>query len=336
MDKALLSARRKITISTILIAISCATISTLGMYYISDRALSTKIDAARIGNLVQSNPELSQYIQSQEKYNAHFETIASMIQGQDRQNINRLMPLILLSTFVISGLVAWFLSRQLLKPVRESFLSQRRFMQDAAHELRNPLAAMQTQIQQAINNPPDNKNRTKLLKSLDRQANHLSAITTDLLLLERREYPGTELVNIQELTTDVVEELHHSALEKNIKINVSMPDNFSVRIDPQHFVYIVKNLLENAIKFSDSEETIEIRMKNTSHGWELKVKDRGIGIPKEELESITQRFYRAKNASKIEGTGLGMAIVAKFTKIYSADLNISSVLGKGTTVSINF
>lgn len=336
MDKALLIARRKITIATVSIAIACASISTLGMYYLSDKALSTNINASRIGTLAENNPELSQYIQSQEKNHAHFDTIAGIIQNQDRQNINRMLPFILIATFFISGLIAWFLSRLLLNPVRESFLSQRRFMQDAAHELRNPLAAMQSQIQQAINSPPNKNNQSKLLSSLDRQANHLSAITNDLLLLERREYPGLEKINLQELTTDIIEELHHLALEKNINIKTAIPKNFSAEIDPQHFIYILKNLLENAIKFSKKNDTIDIKLSNTKSGWELKVKDRGIGIPKEDLKNITQRFYRAGNTTKIEGTGLGMAIVAKFTKIYKAQLNINSILGKGTTVSISF
>ncbi len=336
MDKALLTARKKITIATVLIAIACASISTLGMYYVSDKALSTNINASKIGTLAQNNPELSQYIQSQEENHAHFDAIAGIIQNQDRQNINRMLPFILILTFIFSGLIAWFLSRLLLNPVRDSFLSQRRFMQDAAHELRNPLAAMQSQIQQAINNPPEKNNQTKLLSSLDRQANHLSAITNDLLLLERREYPGLETINLQDLTTDIIEELHHLALEKNIKIKMNIPDNFSAAIDSQHFIYILKNLIENAIKFSGKNDTIEINLRSTKSGWELKVKDRGIGIPKEDIENITQRFYRAGNTSKIEGTGLGMAIVAKFTKIYNAQLNINSIVGKGTTISINF
>jgi OmpR-family two-component system manganese-sensing sensor histidine kinase len=336
MDKALLSARRKITIFIIMIALGCASISTLGVYIASERAIDNKINAAKLGTLAANNDELSKYIASQEPNHAHFEAIATIIQNQDRNQFNSMLPVVLLITFVFSGLVAWFLSRYLLRPVKESFVSQRRFMQDAAHELRNPLAAMQSLIQQAINNPPNKTKQKLLLESIDRQANHLSAITTDLLLLERREYPGTQETNLEELTNDIIEELHHQALSKNVTIKLNVPKGFTAKIDPQHFVYIVKNLMENAIKFSKAGKTINVYLKPTKNGWLLKVQDRGIGIPKEELENITQRFYRAKNTVNIEGTGLGMAIVAKFTKIYEAQLDISSVYGKGTTVSINF
>jgi signal transduction histidine kinase len=208
-------------------------------------------------------------------------------------------------------------------------------MQDAAHELRNPLAAMSTMIQQAESRPPKDKELTTLIHSLERQTNHLSAITTDLLLLEHREYPSSETVNVSELLGDILEELHHQAVAQKVEIKTTIPPELIAKIDPQHFVYIAKNMIENAIKFSKPNgKPVEISLKKQPNGWTFIVKDHGIGIPKEELPNITQRFYRAKNASETDGTGLGMAIVAKFVDIYKGSLSIQSTTNKGTTISV--
>lgn len=336
MDSALKKARRQFTIVTIGVAISCAALATLGTYAYTERQLQQKISASQLGQLAAGNSELSAYIASQKPNHAHFEAIAGIIQREDRTQITSSLPALLAGVFAISGLASWWLSRKLLVPVRESYIAQRRFMQDAAHELRNPLAAMSTMVQQAQHRPPKGKDLTKFVASISRQSNHLSAITTDLLLLEHREYPGTEKVNLPELLADILEELHHQANAQKVTIKTKIPTELTAQIAPQHFVYIAKNMIENAIKFSQpNNKPVEINLVQSRGGWKLIVKDHGIGIPEKDIPNITQRFYRAENAIDIDGTGLGMAIIAKFVDVYKGDLSIKSSTGKGTTVSVS-
>ena len=278
---------------------------------------------------------MSEYYASQQKYNAHFVSIASSIQRDNQKQLTKILPIIVIASSIISGIIGWFLSRKLLVPVKETFVAQRRFMQDAAHELRNPLAALKTMTQQASSNPPEGKALKTLLGSMNHQLEHLSAITTDLLLLERREYPGTTEVDIASLTKDILEQFHKQIGVKNLQIVDEMPDKLIAKIDPHHFVYIAKNIIENAIKFSNPKKPyIHIYLKQRSSGWTLQVNDNGIGIPKEDIDNITQRFYRGKNATNVDGTGLGMAIVAKFVNLYKGSLRIDSTIGKGTSISI--
>jgi signal transduction histidine kinase len=336
IDLAISKARKRFTIVTVGVAVICAVVATTGTYLYTQDKLQQKISAAKIGELASPNTELSNYIASQEPYHAHFETIAGIVQRQDRNQIASNMPFVLVGVAMLSGIIGWIISRRLLEPIKESYISQRRFMQDAAHELRNPLAAMSTVLQQAQNRPPSGKELKGFIDSLSRQSKHLSAITTDLLLLEHREYPGKERVNLSYLLGDILEELHHQALERNITIKTSVPNQVYAKIDPQHFVYIAKNMVENAIKFSrPNSKPVEVHLKQTKTGWNFIVKDYGIGIPKEEIPNITQRFYRANNASETEGTGLGMAIVAKFVSIYKGSLSIDSAANKGTTISVS-
>ncbi len=335
MDSVIKKAQRNFTIVTIGVAVICAIVAALGTYVYAEQRLMQNISAAKIDQLTQDNSELSAYIASQAPYHAHFETIAGIIQREDRNQITTSLPIVLGAVALMSGLAGWWLSRRLLVPIKDSYLSQRRFMQDAAHELRNPLAAMSTMLQQAENRPPKGPALQKFIQSLGRQATHLSAITTDLLLLEHRDYPGTNDVNIAELLGDIIEELHHQAKAHKIKISHTAPDSVIAKIDPQHFVYIAKNMIENAIKFSPANSRpIAVVLTRSKGGWQLTVKDYGIGIPKEDLPNITQRFYRAKNATQTDGTGLGMAIVAKFVSIYGGELHIESTPGKGTTISV--
>lgn len=335
MDKALSSVRTRFTLFSVGIALVCALLGSVGMYALAESRLNNQINAAKIGELTASNTAVSEYLASQQKYHAHFETIAAAIQKDDRQQLTKTLPYILFGTAVVSGLAGWFLSRRLLVPVKESYLAQRRFMQDAAHELRNPLAAMKSMTQQAIINPPAAQKLPVYLDSMDTQLEHLSAITTDLLLLERREYPGMQQTDLVSLIDDILEELHHLTLQRKVKIIRVMPKQLVVTIDPHHFVYMAKNVIENAIKFSDaSKPIIKVKLSSKKDGWELTVKDNGIGIESDDIANITQRFYRGKNATTIDGTGLGMAIVAKFVDIYKGKLHIKSSLGKGTVISI--
>jgi len=336
MDNVLAKARKDFTIATVGVAISCALVATIGTYVFAEQRLQQNISAAKLGQLAEGNNELSAYIASQEPNHEHFETIAGIIQREDRNQITQSLPFLLGGVAIISGLAGWWLARRLLVPVKESYISQRRFMQDAAHELRNPLAAMSTMLQQAESRKPTGKELEKLLLSLDRQASHLSAITTDLLLLEHREYPSSETVNVADLLGDVLEQLHYQAVAQKVEISVKIPPELLARIDPQHFVYIAKNMIENAIKFSKPNgKPVEVSLKKTSTGWTFIVKDHGIGIPAEDIPNITQRFYRAKNATETDGTGLGMAIVAKFVDIYKGSLDIKSAANKGTTISVS-
>lgn len=335
MDKSLTQARAKFTFLSVSLAIFCAVLGSVGMYTIAENRLNNQINTTKLSELTSNNPAVTEYLASQQKNNAHFVSIAAAIQRDNQQQLTRNLPILIFTASLFSGLVGWFLSRKLLAPVKESFLSQRRFMQDAAHELRNPLAALKTMVQQAHRKPPKDAELAKLLSSMNGQLNHLSAITTDLLLLERREYPGTELTDIVALTNDILEEFHQQLYIKNIHLVCDMPTTLQVKIDPHHFVYMAKNIIENAIKFSDKhKQVIHISIKQSSDCWTLQVKDNGIGIPREDIQNITQRFYRGKNVTSIDGTGLGMAIVAKFVDIYKGSLKIKSVSGHGTSISI--
>lgn len=327
--------RRNFTIATIAVAILCAFIGAIGTYAFAEWRLQNTITVQQVQSLAKDDTELMAYLSSQHTNQPYLESIANLIQSEDRKQISTILPIVIIIAALLSGLIGWWLSRRLLVPIKEAYVSQQRFMQDAAHELRTPLAAISTILQQAEHRTPAKKELPTFIESLGRQARRLSAITTDLLLLEKNDTAGVQIVDIAELLQDVLEELHNTASMFDTNIKTAIPAKVSAKITPDHFVYIAKNIIENAIKFNNrSTKPIEVRLSKRGNGWQLVVKDNGIGIPTSDLPNITQRFYRAKNATKIDGTGLGMAIVAKFVHMYKGNLTVTSKPNRGTTVTV--
>jgi signal transduction histidine kinase len=335
MDNAIQTARQRFTLLTIAVAVLCAILSVAGSYIYSRAQINNRINADRLSELSISNPALSKYLESQKEYNAHFDSMAAIIQQEDQDRLYQALPVVFGSVFLLSAGIGWLLARKLLQPVNEAYYIQRRFMQDAAHELRNPLAAMKSLIQRAGNRKIQDKELVTMIHSLNRQVNNLSDITTDLLLLERKELVGKNPVDIVGLLHDVIEQLHQEALHRKVKIRVDAPEKLEVPINPQHFVYITKNIIENAIKFSTRpRQTVEVYLAKKQQGWILKVKDNGIGISGDDLRLLSQRFYRGSNTAGIDGTGLGLSIVSKYVALYKGKLRITSHINKGTTVSV--
>ena len=109
-----------------------------------------------------------------------------------------------------------------------------------------------------------------------------------------------------------------------------------VLLDPSLMKHIIMNLLGNAIKFSGPGATIGIYTKKDLHSFQLQVKDNGIGMSQEDQQHLFERFYRGANVSNIQGTGLGLHIVSKYSELMNGRISCESELGVGTTFTIDF
>ncbi|HIA91574.1 TPA: HAMP domain-containing histidine kinase [Candidatus Saccharibacteria bacterium] len=252
------------------------------------------------------------------------------------QGVTRLTPLIVLA----SGVIAYAVARQILRPIKDSYSAQERFMQDAAHEFRNPLAALKVTVQNIKSRGTlDKDDALKLLKSTETQVNRLISINEDLLYLERKEESlskKSKKLNISELLLDVLEDLESLARQQNLKIISKIQDDISLRIPAERFVKIAQNIIGNAIKYSkpgSGEVRVSLTEKNGSV--RLSVRDFGVGIPSDDLAQIGRRFYRASNTSAFSGTGLGMAIVQKAVSAQGGQLTVNSKPDEGTHVVVN-
>jgi signal transduction histidine kinase len=289
-------------------------------------------DITSVKELVAQKSEVADYIDQQKGNEPHFVTISNLAQADQRDILERTFVLSLLPVLLVSGGVGWLISRYILKPVDESFASQERFIQDAAHELRNPLAAMNIAVSNQQSKDSDN-----FTKVVDRQTKRLIAITEDLLFLEKRQSgEKTEVANISNLTNDVIEDLTVLINEKSLTVNTSIAEDITYEINSNDYVVMIKNVIHNAVKYTPKKGSITVSLEQRKNGFIFEVEDTGIGISNADIQRLGERFFRAKNSGDIEGTGLGLSIVKKIVNLYSAELEINSKLKHGTKVTVKF
>jgi two-component system, OmpR family, sensor histidine kinase CiaH len=274
------------------------------------------------------NPEFAQYLEQEKEYQAHFITLANSIKKQEQDRLTRALAITSIIAVIAGVLIATVAARKLTKPVIEAYESQERFVQDAAHELRNPLAALTAALQQT-------KQKSPLITIFKRQTNRLINITEDLLFLERKAKQAPINTNISDLLYDVIEEIQPIASKKRLRFNVEIEENIHKIIAPNDYVRLVRNIIDNAIKYTPASKTVSIMQRKEKHTIILQVTDEGIGIPQKELLSIGDRFFRASNTGNFHGTGLGLAIVKKILNTYGGNINIESKQNKGTKIVIS-
>ncbi len=330
MDKLLKQTRLKFTAVILLVVISIVVSSWVALEIYNNRQIAVPADSAYVHTNAEGNVALTEYLEDQKDFEAHFISLASSVKEQDSRDLTQALAIISVATVILGFLIAIIAAKKLMKPVREAYESQERFLQDAAHELRNPLAAMTATLQK-VN---QTKKNDPLVKTFQRQTKRLININEDLLFLERHTNQEPTELSLNELLGDVVEELQPLASNKKVKVNIVKNDEINKRMASSDYVRLVKNIIDNAIKYSDVKGKVSISQTKQKGTITILVKDQGIGIPAKDLQKIGNRFFRASNTGNLDGTGLGLAIVHKILNIYGGKYDVSSIVGKGTTVKI--
>lgn len=243
-----------------------------------------------------------------------------------------------LMVLVSGGIASYALARRTLRPIEESHEHQKRFASDASHELRTPLTAMQTEIEVALRNKKLNMDSArKLLGSNLEEVAKLRSLAESLLSLDNQDSLEPDSpVSLKDLVRVAKERLAKAAELKNIAIETDVKACL-VKGDEKSLTELVSILLDNAIKYSPKKSTVSITGGKRGKGGFLKVVDQGQGIAQAELPHIFDRFYRAdpsRNKSKAEGYGLGLSIARKIVEAHKGHIEVSSVVGSGSTFTI--
>lgn len=327
MEKLLRSTSRKF-IATIIFVVVFVVAASWGILQIyNNREIASPADIQEVHKAADHSSEFGEYLEEQKEFEAHFITLASSIKEQEAERVTRGLAITFVIVVVLGTVIAVVAARKLMKPVREAYESQERFLQDAAHELRNPLAAMTAALQQTKTNTP-------LVMTFKRQTRRLININEDLLFLEKRNKQDPENLHLSELISDVVEEVQPIAIKKKVALHLETDEDLHKMMSSNDYVRLVKNLISNAVKYSHEESVVFISQVKHKGMITITVKDTGIGIPKDDLEHVGERFFRASNTGNVHGTGLGLAIVQKILNTYGGTRHIESEPGKGTTVTI--
>lgn len=211
-----------------------------------------------------------------------------------------------------------------------------RFISTASHEFRTPLTAILSSVAliSRYKTYEDDDKREKHIGKIKKAVVHLTGLLNDFLSLsvleENKVTVQIDKFDLVALLKDTCEELS-SILKPNQQIIYNIPSILLFN-DKKIIKNILFNIISNAIKYSESDIVLDV--DNTSETVNIKVIDKGIGIPHDELKFLASRFYRASNVGNIQGTGLGLNIVGKYCDLISGQLAIDSKENVGTTVTI--
>lgn len=223
--------------------------------------------------------------------------------------------------------------------IRNGEKMREEFFANASHELKTPLTAIKGFNDLIALKTSDEEIKSFTAKS-DKEITRLVSLIGDMLDLSKLEngvkITDAEDLDLGKIATEVAESLAPLAASK--KISVSVSGNGIVRMEREHAVELVKNLVENAIRYNNENGTVEVSVLNDGGNVVLRVKDNGIGIEEEYLGRIFERFYRVNKSRSREtgGTGLGLSIVKHVCALYNAEPVVHSRYGEGTIVEVKF
>jgi two-component system phosphate regulon sensor histidine kinase PhoR len=238
----------------------------------------------------------------------------------------------------LSGFIAIFHDITQMKKLEQI---RKDFVANVSHEIKTPITAIQgfadTLLEGAID---DRENAIRFLQTIKANSERMNSLADDLMMISKIELGviGIEKadIEVEDVIKNVIATLHDKAAEKKLSMKISLhPDLRKVAADRNRLIQILTNLIDNAIKFTESGGITIGSAAEGDRGY-LFVEDTGMGVPKRHLPRLGERFYRVDPARsrKLGGTGLGLAIVKHLVKAHGWEMKIESVEGKGTTVKI--
>jgi len=227
-----------------------------------------------------------------------------------------------------------------LKQERELGELKSRFVSMASHEFRTPLSTILSAANLiARQNEPGHENeRIKNVERIRSSVRNLTDILNEFLSLGRLEEGkvtvNNEVFDLVEFMRTIVQELQH-AQKPGQQVNITSHQQvIQVNLDKQFVRNIFLNLLSNALKYSPEGKPVDIIFATQAKAVSVKVADQGVGIPEDEHKHLFDLFFRARNATNIQGTGLGLPIVKKYIDLMQGDISVESQLDKGTAFTI--
>jgi len=240
---------------------------------------------------------------------------------------------------IIAGVSGYFLAGKTLEPIQQNLESQKLFIANAAHELKTPLAIMQTNLEVALDNPKLAKQTKTILKDNLEEVNRLTKLVRQLLSLftptPSRAFQPVDLASLVRRTSQRFRRL---ARQKGIKLTHQLTPTH-IKAIPEEIESALAALLDNALKYTPKGGQVSISLQPTRGHVNLIVTDTGAGIKPEIIRLVTQPFYKATPAAvgrRGDSFGLGLALVKKIMTDHKGKLKITSQPGQGTRITLCF
>ena len=274
--------------------------------------------------------------------NSYTEVFAVHSQQETKQQFVRLcviLGMIILIAAAMLSLFAWFFTKRLLKPIKESRQRQTEFIAAASHEIRNPVNNILTAVSSI--DGAEEADKKELISIAVKESGRLARLTGDLLTLARSDSKTfTAAFGKAELDTialDCFEAAMPKARAKGIRLDIALPDDnlTADNIDSERIKQVVSILLDNAVSYTPEGGKITLSLGDSSKYRIIKVADNGCGIPDDMKEKVFERFYRADDSrTEKEHFGLGLCIAKELVELHKGSITVSDNEGGGTVFTV--
>jgi len=217
-----------------------------------------------------------------------------------------------------------------------------KFNSDVSHELKTPLTVIKGEIEIALRREREPQYYHRSMQTILQETNQIQKIVEDLLLLTKYSKDDIEqsfqICSLDSILLETVDKFSLHLKNKKLNLHIQKIEPVSIKANPLLINTIFLNLLDNAIKYSKNGKNIYLSLYKKDDKIHFIIKDEGIGIPKDKIAKVTDRFYRVDKSrdKKINGFGIGLSIVKNSIELQKAQLKIDSAENKGTTVHIIF
>lgn len=243
-----------------------------------------------------------------------------------------------LGALLLAGLGGWILALRSIRPVDAAFTSMRRFMADAAHELRTPVSVIRGHADVALRQPAEPQEYLETLRTIRAETERLGGILGNILTLANADtgaWPERrESLFLDDILLDSASSARVLAEERHISLEMTALEEMPVRGDPDLLRQLFLILLDNAIKFSPPHSTVRLRARQHGRTGRIEVEDEGPGIPEDALAHVFERFYRGDPArGRAPGAGLGLPIARWIAASHSGTVALVRA-PRGGTIAI--
>lgn len=253
-----------------------------------------------------------------------------------RQNTKTYIRIALIATMImiiLAYLIGSFFATRSMKYIEKSYQLQKQFVSDAAHELRTPLAILfsYTELLEYT------KKKKEIISDIKAEIQQMNNLVDKLLSIARYENSTNiikkEVFLINKLTLSVLKPINK--LFPDHTFSLIQPDKkIKIEADPVMIKQLLNILLDNAAKYSPENRNITIKLENSGNALKITIKDHGIGIKKEDLPHIFDRFWRAEESRHQKGLGLGLSLAREIVRLHHGTINVESTPNHGTTFEI--
>ena len=227
---------------------------------------------------------------------------------------------------------------EMLKRLDDSFTRLSQFSADLAHELRTPIANMLGEAQVALRRDRSSAEYRETIESAIGECERLSGIVDNLLFVARADAANEPVERKQFDARAAVEKIaaFYQTIAEDHHVAINCSGQGKISADPALFERAVGNLVDNALRFTPQNGSIQIALAEHPMDFEIAVSDNGSGIAPEHLPHVFDRFYRAESSRGSDGAGLGLALVKSIVDLHGGSASIQSDIGRGTTVKLIF